>query len=514
MTTEPLHVGIVIDSLVAPKWIARCVDAIRASAAAEISLVIVNAAPATDPPASPGAVLYRLYERLDKRRNGTADDPLDPVDISPALASAPRITLQGSEPAGDDLRRIGAAKLDVLLDLGRMPLSGTGEDSARLGVWRYDFGAMSPDGLTIDPRLVRQTSGGAEVLYRSPTGIHHASPTRARANVYYKAAAFAARALRAALQGPAPSPAETAPVKPTAPLRQLGQIARRIAANRIEGLRSRDQWILGVRFRALQDPPGPSLSFGDFTLIEPPADRFWADPFPLEHDGRRYVFFEDYPYATRKGHLSVVEIDAEGKAGEPTEVLNTGFHLSFPNVFMHEGALYMLPETSAARQVQLYRCERFPDRWALAAVLIDAIVALDPVVFERDGRWWMFVGTREPGTDASDELSLFHAPSLFGPWTPHRANPVRSTVFAARPAGNVYEVAGSLYRPAQDCSRRYGYGLAINRVERVTESDYSETEVGRVHAEEHGFIGVHTVNHNERFTVADFLRRAPLPRGR
>ena len=34
----------------------------------------------------------------------------------------------------------------------------------------------------------------------------------------------------------------------------------------------------------------------------PPADRFYADPFLAEHDGRTFVFFEDYSYVDAQGH--------------------------------------------------------------------------------------------------------------------------------------------------------------------------------------------------------------------
>src|SRR5829696_6915732 len=33
-----------------------------------------------------------------------------------------------------------------------------------------------------------------------------------------------------------------------------------------------------------------------FTIVDPPADRLYADPFLYEHDVRTFVFFEDYSY--------------------------------------------------------------------------------------------------------------------------------------------------------------------------------------------------------------------------
>lgn len=35
-----------------------------------------------------------------------------------------------------------------------------------------------------------------------------------------------------------------------------------------------------------------------------PKDEFWADPFLFEYQGKRYVFFENYSYVTKRGKIS------------------------------------------------------------------------------------------------------------------------------------------------------------------------------------------------------------------
>ena len=52
-----------------------------------------------------------------------------------------------------------------------------------------------------------------------------------------------------------------------------------------------EKWVLAFRRRGSDDR---------FTIVHPPADRFYADPFLAEHDGRTFVFFEDYSYGTAK----------------------------------------------------------------------------------------------------------------------------------------------------------------------------------------------------------------------
>ena len=90
------------------------------------------------------------------------------------------------------------------------------------------------------------------------------------------------------------------------------------------------------------------------------GQRFQADPFLFSHGGRTWMFFEDFPHATRKGVIAVCEIDASGHPGAPRVVLEEPFHLSYPFVFEHDGEIYMLPETAAAGCIRLYHADPFP----------------------------------------------------------------------------------------------------------------------------------------------------------
>ena len=66
------------------------------------------------------------------------------------------------------------------------------------------------------------------------------------------------------------------------------------------------------------------------------------------------------------------------------------YHLSYPFVFAHDGELLMIPETSAARRVELYRAFDVPGSWERQAVLLDSIDAADATVLSHDGRLWLF----------------------------------------------------------------------------------------------------------------------------
>jgi hypothetical protein len=74
---------------------------------------------------------------------------------------------------------------------------------------------------------------------------------------------------------------------------------------------------------------------------------------------------------------------------------------------------------------------------------------------------------------------VWWADDLLGDWHPHASNPVKIDVRSARPAGTPFVHDGVLYRPAQDCSRSYGGGVAICRVDALTPTEFRE-EVVRV----------------------------------
>jgi len=236
--------------------------------------------------------------------------------------------------------------------------------------------------------------------------------------------------------------------------------------------------------------------------------RYFADPFPFEEGGRTYVFCEEYPYATQKGVISVFTLDASGQTSAPRVVLERPYHLSYPLVFRHAGQIWMTPESSGNRTLDLYRADRFPDRWVLERVLIADVEISDATPFEHAGRWWMTAATNEPGSSTWDCLSLFSGAAPIGPWTRAGDRPVLIDASAARPAGRIVRHGGALWRPAQDCTRGYGSGLALCRIDELGEGAFRQTVVQRL-APPVGApsAGVHTLNSCERFEVIDAVGR-------
>jgi hypothetical protein len=117
---------------------------------------------------------------------------------------------------------------------------------------------------------------------------------------------------------------------------------------------------------------------------------------------------------------------------------------------------------------------------------------------------WLFANVKEYGAPYSDELCLFFADSLDGPWTPHPENPIVSDVRSARPAGRIFEHDGALIRPGQDSSGRYGRAVTLNRIDILTVSGYRETTVGRIEPSwRPRNLGTHTYNFDDLYEVVD-----------
>jgi hypothetical protein len=246
-------------------------------------------------------------------------------------------------------------------------------------------------------------------------------------------------------------------------------------------LRWRDQWQIGYCFPDRGDRR--LLATERLRYLVPPPDRFWADPFALEHDGRYFIFFEELVFRTGLGRITAVEVFEHAEPGAPQVVLERPHHLSYPSIFAWRDTLYMLPETGALGRLQLYRCEELPARWSPDAVLLEGVNAYDATLWSDGQRCWLFASVAEPGADPSDELSLFFSETPFGPWQPHPANPIVADVRRARCAGPVFTEAGVAYRPSQDCSEAYGRAVGINRIDAITTEDYRETAVARITAD-------------------------------
>ena len=256
-----------------------------------------------------------------------------------------------------------------------------------------------------------------------------------------------------------------------------------------------------------------SLSGISWNVVPDPGFRFYADPFPFEHKGRMYVFVEDLDHRRNKGVISVIPFSRRGPVGPAQPVLEEPWHLSYPFLLAHQGQIWLIPESSAARTVNLYRADPFPHRWIREATLIKDIEASDATIVRHAGRFWMFAATRDGAGSSSDTLSLFSAANLHGPWEAHPGNPVLVDKGSVRPAGAMVVRDARLWRPVQDCSAGYGTGIGLAEVTRLDNQGFSQTVHQVLHSDP-GWPGrrFHTLNRAGWLECIDGSAHSPRSR--
>jgi hypothetical protein len=267
-----------------------------------------------------------------------------------------------------------------------------------------------------------------------------------------------------------------------------------------------DQWVI----MTAQGMPYDSLRWRDLRPLVPDKDRYWGDPFVVERHGRYYIFVEEKLYATGRGRIACLTLDAAGNLLAHQVVLERQYHVSYPFLFNHAGELFMMPETAGNRTIELYRCARFPNQWEPAVVLMRDIYAVDATLLEHEGRYWIFANLKEPGGSSLNSLHLFWAKSpVDQSWTPHPRNPVVLDIGSARPAGKLFHKDGELIRPSQDSSHRYGGALKFNRVVELDETSYQEEPIAEFLPRGGRIRATHTFNQAGGLTVIDAVVRRP-----
>lgn len=543
----PLKVGLIVEEDNVPAWVAYLVEAIAAAGHLRLARVIRidrrrNAAARV---IGPNWLLGR-YLAWDRRRFAVRPDALAVTSLYPTLKEIPSILLESNSERGavgfqeDDAKAIKSHKLDVILYLGTRPLEGRIWDAARAGVWVLRFGdrrqrTSTPayfwelyDGKPTAGIMLRKLSACPEesqVLYRSFSAVHGRSLSLTRNAVYWKGAAIVLRCLTSLQQQGQPAFLEPVAQRHTRTDahrergtpgfgRTAGLLAKILARRLSHPDRLVvDHWQILIRRRPPQGQPwDPAASFAGFEPLTAPKGRFWADPFLLEQGGQTWIFFEDCSYRTGRGRISCSEVDENGRVSEPTVAMERDCHLSNPFVFEHRGELYLIPEAEETKRIELYRCERFPDRWVSHSVLVENVSAVDAVIAYKGGKFWLFANMAGYGMSFWDELFLFSADRLEGPWQPYPGNPVVSDVTQARPAGRIMDHDGTLVRAVQDCGGGYGSALSFCLITELSENAYEQRMIRRIEPREIGpYQGVHAYDRSSRFEVID-ARRTVLRR--
>ena len=247
---------------------------------------------------------------------------------------------------------------------------------------------------------------------------------------------------------------------------------------------------------------------------------FLADPFVVTEQGRTIVYAEELDYRSGRGQIVAYEVNPGGALTDSKLsftrlgiALSEPFHLSFPYMFRYQDKLYLVPESSAQRDIRIYECVDFPLDWRLSQIALTQVSAVDSLIFPHGDRWWLLtnIDSADVG-DHGSELHLFSAENpLAQNWQPHPNNPVLFDASRAR-NGGLIQSGDQLYRVNQFGGFfRYGAGITVNQIDQLDTKAYNETQLQTIFPDFFPDLqGNHHLAGDSTWTVYDScrLRRA------
>lgn len=466
-------------------------------------------------------LVYEVYKKLDRKKYKNENDASDLKKLDSLICTDSFVVDSAFDE--DLIKKIEEYKIDIIINLSKIDFTGNLFSSVKFGVWSYYFGDnSSPPGFwevmnrigEMEVGLKMSNSKGEWILYKSYSISDNLSVYRGLNAVKWKMQFFIPRKIE-----------EIYNIGEDNFIKELRQIDESDKGNKIptnlkmlskwvqfqfkrgklsyEGIFKFHQWILLYK---IDNSINRTPSFSEFKKILPPKDRFWADPHVIFRNGIYYIFIEELIYSENKGFISVIEMDESGNCKDPVKILEEPYHLSYPFVFEDSGETYMIPESKGNDNIQLYKCHNFPYQWELEKVLMDDVKAVDTTIKLYKGKYWMFTNiVKKQGADIDDELYLFYSDQLVtDQWTSHPKNPVISDVRKARSAGKLFIKDNKLFRPSQNCSKIYGYGIQINEILELSLEYYKEEIVDSILPNwEPNLIGTHSFCECNTLTVID-----------
>ncbi len=266
------------------------------------------------------------------------------------------------------------------------------------------------------------------------------------------------------------------------------------------------QWILGVARGNMADIIRTRIFDPQIEWMPlKRAELLYADPFLYKSGNEYTILFEDYSMDDKYGKISVMTVGEKPGSHGHKLLLDTESHLSYPFVYTENGITYLFPEASQSGKLSCYQYDPVNTTAIFVKELIN-LPLLDATICRHNDTYWLF-GTIN-GKDADNKLYIYYSDSLLGNYTPHPANPVRTGLVGTRPAGKIIEVDGQLYRPAQNSRYTYGESITVNRITKLTETDYEEDfhmtiALNRKNKNNRKMHGIHTINHLDDIIVVD-----------
>jgi hypothetical protein len=541
---EPVKIGVLINNDVVPLWVYKVIEKIIGINIMAIKLAIYCRIENDDYNMRESFV-YKIHDQLDKFIFRKRIDYQKKTSISGLLFGIKKITISSlnniysTENGFDEISNL---ELDLILNFTSTTIKTNGLKLAKHGIWYFGIEHYSDNktiangywemikkipAIKIVLKSTMNTNERDIVLFRSwiPTNFNsiHLNADHA----YGLASLIIPRLLKGFSQyGDAylsrlilkhektVDDYQNVAIRPPTSIQAIVNMALVLYRFFYSRLVYKNSWKWFVLFKFAKNP-FPIVT-KTLRMLEPPKDRFWADPFVIRKNEKVFIFVEEFIYRLNKGHIALLELDKTGNLLQAKKIIEKPYHMSYPFIFEHQNNYYMIPETYMNKTIALYKCEKFPENWSLVMNLMENIKAMDSTILFYNDKWWLFTAINESSNFPDYmELFLYYSDDIFSTdWKPHPDNPIVSDIRNARPAGKIFIYDKKIYRPSQDCSGRYGRAFNLNQIVTLTETTYEEVFISRTEPDwEPTLKGTHTFNFDKDVIVLDaytYLKRINL----
>lgn len=204
---------------------------------------------------------------------------------------------------------------------------------------------------------------------------------------------------------------------------------------------------------------------GETALYKKSNFRYWyADPFLANEGGKTYCFVEFVDNHVKYGQIGVID-----ESGKTVSIIDEKYHMSFPNVFKHDGKWHMMAETSANRDLHLYIADEFPYKWSFYKALLKNVKVCDSVFFKLDDKAYLLTYDFE---EKPYKVVIYEFD-----WTTlevgEKVCSISDPQKVLRPAGKVIYEGGKVILPTQKGTDSYGEDVLFNEIIRDENGDIS-----------------------------------------
>jgi hypothetical protein len=264
------------------------------------------------------------------------------------------------------------------------------------------------------------------------------------------------------------------------------------------------KWSVGIAKADLADMIRGKKKDFNFTWLE--TDNIgasYADPFAyINNEGKVHIIAEQFTTGNYDGKICRISYDANKGFSQPETLLDIDSHYSYPSLYEEENKVYVLAENAFHEGVNCFEYKDGGIDINSKKTVID-MPLLDATVLKNDGKYWLFA--TQLGKDQYTKLYIYYADDFFGPYKPHAQNPVKNSIDGSRPAGHFIKVDGEIYRPSQNCGKFYGESIAIQKIIKLTATEYEEVLHMEIKPDKKSSynMGIHTINTAGEYIVVD-----------